>query len=221
MTDNRAQPFWVRQAGVYTQQDVIEPPLNQNPNNAAHAVWHLGEAMQAEYYPSRGDWRTGDNTLEDGRYDRGDATLVSVYAVTYPHTMGSDNTLSPAEGERSEGKRVFIVDSNQLENAASAQNHPTLFANGHLFVAGSDSDGEESLNNHATIFLYGGNRWEVESIKLWNEARNELTSAHGGVYECVARLYRHRAHEKDAQRGLKHRSATPGINDDTYDEWKT
>ena len=63
-------------------------------------------------------------------------------------------------------------------------------------------------------------RWEIIGVKLWDEARNEEEARHGGCYEVTTQLYRHRSHERDAQRGLGHRPSTPEIDQDVYDEWK-
>ena len=220
MTANRAQAFWERRPGAYVQQDVIQPAIGQNPDNARLAVHHFAAPMVGEYYPGQANWRTGrTDAIDDGRNDHGEATLVNVHVVTYPGTSGDDSPLAP-EAQHQESVRTFVLDSNMPENRAEAANHPDIFEDGHLYIAGPDADGLEQSNNFPTVFRYNGERWKVMNVVFWNGGRNEEEHATGGIYEATAVLYRDRSHERDAQTGLKHRPETPGIDDDVYDGWK-
>lgn len=221
MTDNRAQPFWVRSPSAYVQQDVVQPATGQNPDNARLAVHHFAKPVPTEYYSDNAEWRTGRaDVIDDGRNDHGAETVIAGWVVTYPGTSGEQSPLAP-EAQHEEGVRTFVLDSNMPENRALAAANPGIFPDGHLYIAGPDADGLEQSNNFPTVFRWGGNRWKVTAVILWNGGRNEEEHDTGGIYEATTTLYRDRSHERDAQRGLPHRDETPGIADDVYDGWQT
>ncbi len=221
MTDNRVQPFWVRRPSAYVQQNVVQPAIGQNPDNARLAVHHFAKPIAAEYYAGQANWRVGrQDLIDDGRNDHGDATILNPHVVTYPTSSGEQSPLAP-EAQHEEGMRTFVLDSNMPENRVIAAANPTIFPGGHLYIAGPDADGLEQSSNFPTVFRWNGNRWKVTQVVLWNGGRNEEEHPEGGIYEATAVLYRNRSHERDAQRGLKHRAPTPGIDDDTYSGWQT
>jgi len=217
MTDNRTQPYQLRESGVYCQPDVIEPPIGQNPDNSRLAVHHLARLISVEVFNREGSWNGRSSTTDDGRHERGTATVVPVWAVSWP---GAGDTMDGAEAQHQENVRTFVVDANQPENKVFAAQFPDLFPTGSFNIVGPDSDGLEQSSNHAMIFLLNGYRWEVDEVMLWDEARNEETDTESGVYQVTARKYKDRSHERDAQRGLPNRVETPGIQDDVYDGWK-
>ena len=185
--------YWQRQAGVYRQPLVVEPPQDQNANNARAAIWHLGRSFDLEVYPSAEGWR-----LTDGRHDMADMRLVTVRGVIQPD--GSSNELvRGAEGEHGEGRIIVHLDSHEPFNVEAAAINVDVFPDG-VRLTGPDSDGE--MRGHAMIVRWAGRRWKVLSVAEHWEGADEEVTATGAVYRAVCGLFRQRSHERDAKPGM-------------------
>jgi hypothetical protein len=193
MAEIKNIPFYARIAGNYLQPEVIEPPLASSPHNARLAVGHLSRLLELEIYPSQVGWRQ-----QDGRHDRGEPVVIEVYAVTYPAGAGDQPTVTAPEGGYNRGDRVFILDGWQDENLPVALANPDIFPDGHLFLSGSDDQGNNTTVNHEMIFRFGGDKYKIYDVKQWDGAREAFQHDTGGVYEATARLWRDQDQELDA-----------------------
>jgi len=194
MTDP-AGTYWQRQAGTYLQPRVIEPPQDQNANNARAAIWHLGREFEIEAYPSAEGWR-----LTDGRHDMPDMRLITVRGMIQPD--GASNELTRGiEGEHGEGGIIVHLDSHEPFNIEAALINADIFPDG-IALTGPDSEGTDPMRGHAMIVRWAGRRWKVFSVtEHWEGADEEITPT-GAVYRAVCGLFRQRSHERDAKPGM-------------------
>lgn len=200
---NPAGQYWIDGVNVYLQPQVINPPNGQNANNARHAVWHLGRALTIEVYPSGdGQYRAGDlDPVDDGRFDRGAARLVTVYGVIAPESGGSIAVQQAFEGERTEGSMMLTLDSHQPENIAAAQANADIFPDG-IRIIGSDMVGTDDRHNFATVIRFRGRRWKVLTVAEHWEGGDEELHTEGALYRCTLGLLRDQSHERDAVPGM-------------------
>ena len=195
--------YWKRQNGVYLQPPVCEPPLNQNPNNARHAVWHMSRKIIMEVHPTRPihGWRAANaDPVDDGRADRGEVTLVEIRAVVQPYQSGdrhSSRLIREPAGEYTEGDCVFHIDSHQEENIAAAALHPTLFPNG-IRILGPETEGTDERGNFSTVFRFRNRRWRVLNVAELFEGGDEDLHTEGAIYRGVCGEFQDRNHERDA-----------------------
>lgn len=198
MTDKNPD-YWDQPSGVYLQPPVCNPPMNQNPNNARHAIWHLGRPIITEFYPSANHtW--GAN--EDGRHDRGEPTLVTVYGTIQP--LSSEGATAnaarglqrPAEAERNEGRMIVHVDSMQPENLEAALAFPSLFPDGQLRILGPDDPAY--AQNFVPVFRYARRRYKVINVMEQFEGGDEEVAPDGAIYRCTCGLFEDVQHERQA-----------------------
>lgn len=203
--------YWQRRGGDYIQPQVCEPPINQNANNARHAVWHLSRLIEVEIYPTRPihGWRAANtDPVDDGRADRGEPIVFKLWGVIQPYRSGdrhSSELVRDAWGEHTEGDVVVHVDSHQQENLDIIAADPALvalFPNG-LRILGPDTEGpvDDDRRNFSTVFRFRNRRWRVCNVAELFEAGDENLHDEGAVYRAVCKEFQDRNHERDAKSG--------------------
>jgi hypothetical protein len=176
MTANNPN-YWFN--GSYAQPLVANPPNGQQANNSRMATWHFSKLIPIEIYKD-GAWRKND-----GRYDRGVAQVVTIYATCQP--LG-ETLRNESEGESNEMKLLVHVDSHQPENIAIASAFPALFPNG-VFLAGVEEGAFLDTRGFGMIVQWMGKRWRVETVKPLLYAGDEEVSIRNCVYRAECSLF--------------------------------
>ncbi len=198
MSDNKGL-YWQQQSGVYTQPQVINPPMGQNANNARHAVWHLGNELEVELYPASA-WRAGDgDEVDDLRHTKGPATVLTIWGTAQPYhgDGGSSDREGDAGGESVEGMIVVHIDSHQPENIAVAADNEELFPSGGIRLTDDEDKTAGKGYAHAALIRWQGRRWKVMQVIELFEAGDE-ENGNGAVYRCLCARFTDKSQELTA-----------------------
>lgn len=190
--------YWQDSAGVYRQPTVINPNAGANANNARQAIWHLGRELVLECFEAEGGYRVGDDDpIDDGRYDRGAARMVTVRGVIQPKREGSIQVKQEFEGERSEGQMILHLDSHEPFNIAAAEANDDIFPDG-IRLVGPDMEAADGARHHVTIVQFGGRRWKVLAIAELSEGGDAELHPAGIVYRAELGLFVDASQERRA-----------------------
>lgn len=177
---NNHPNYWTN--GRYAQPIVVNPPKGQRVNNARHALWHFSRLIQVEVYP-QGAWRK-----EDGRFDRGQATLIPMWATVQPVAGRNVLKSSLSEGESFEAEVIVHIDSHQPENIQIAQGFPQLFPDG-LFLAGVGKSFMFESRGFGMLVQWRGLRWRVNDVDMFEYGGDEEVSISNAVYRGRCTLF--------------------------------
>lgn len=193
--------YWKRSKGVYLQPDVCEPPIDQNANNARHAIWHMGREIEMEVYPTLQGWRASDgDPIDDGRHDRGAPLIIPVRASIQPYGgegRDSSKLMQMPEGQWTEGQVVVHLDSHEPFNIETAAQYSEVLPDG-VRVIGPDTEAPDDRVNFPTVFRFRGRRWKAISVAEFFEGGDEELAFEGAIYRAICSEFKDRSHERNA-----------------------
>ena len=183
--------YW--RAGNYKQPVVSDPPNGQRANNARHAIWHFSRPVVFEFYPA-GTWRK-----EDGRYDRGAARLITMYAVVQPFGGKGMLQYRRPEGDSFEAELVVHLDSHQPKNIEIANANPDIFTDG-VFLAGVGQGANFDTRGFGMIMQFRNQRWRIANVDVFENAGDEEVSSVSAMHRGECTLFTDVQQEMNASR---------------------